>query len=86
MIFKIFTWFTWALVSTFFFCVYVVIAHKMVKITTKRILKSLSQEIKKSDIQPPYSNKDFLIAKYQGLDLNNFADYEKYFKIGEDHE
>lgn len=34
----------------------------------------------------PYSDKDFEEAKQQGLDLDNWEDYEKFFGLGEEPE
>ncbi|QJT70446.1 hypothetical protein [Microcystis phage MaeS] len=34
----------------------------------------------------PYSDEEYAEAKQQGLDLDNWNDYVKYFGIGEDEE
>lgn len=36
--------------------------------------------------EPPYSPEDYKQAKKQGLDLDNWEDYEKYFGLGEEPE
>jgi hypothetical protein len=35
---------------------------------------------------PPYSQEEYKEAKKQGLDLDNWNDYVKYFGIGEEEE
>ncbi|MHB8061276.1 MAG: hypothetical protein ACYDG2_01375 [Ruminiclostridium sp.] len=36
--------------------------------------------------QKPYSQEDYEKAKNQGLDLDNWHDYETYFELGEKEE
>lgn len=38
----------------------------------------------KIELFAPYSNEDWVNAKEQGLDLDNWNDYERYFKLGEE--
>jgi len=38
------------------------------------------------DDQPPYSEKDYQEAKAQGLDLDNWNDYVKFYHLGEEEE
>ena len=40
----------------------------------------------KSDDQPPYSEKDYQEAKAQGLDLDDWNDYVKFYHLGEEEE
>lgn len=38
------------------------------------------------DNQPPYSEKDYQVAKAQGLDLDDWNDYVKFYHLGEEEE
>jgi hypothetical protein len=37
-------------------------------------------------VQKPYSAEDYEKAKLEGLDLDNWKDYETYFQLGENDE
>lgn len=39
-----------------------------------------------TDNQPPYSEEDYMRAKAQGLDLDDWNDYVKFYHLGEEEE
>ena len=59
------------------------IIEDLSKLDTKEEIINKLREI---FIPPPYSEKDYEDAKKQGLDLDDWRDYQEYYGLGEEEE